>query len=641
MSWRMAAISALISSSAEVGSCCEALSPSTEFDQALQAGVHGRHRCHRRLAVEQVVDARGDLVEAADDIGRAALGKRRHDVAAQRIEPVLEALDRVLRCDRRVAAGDRHLQLFAELGELAFQPLDGAVGGAVVALDEARLEIGAERIHAPLEPFDGRGDRGVVAAGERRLDTAADLGDAHFETLDRARAVVGFERPAQRQDLFTESIEVLAIGGVAGNFLEPRRDRLGARLDLLQRWLGGAVLHHAAQRFQVLADGGEQRTVERPLGRQRLDAARQVEGRALVLRPGAVEAGHLFGERGEIGAQRRHGGRKRLLVAAHGQRLGAVVEHALVGRDFGDRRGKVFAAAPGLGLLRCAARRLAPRLQPRFAPGLGPDFRFALAVGEPAADVAQPLLDARDLFAFAGRGRCGRGAVSRAAGAGRGSRGWMSRALASSIRASSPRSAASMVAARSPRALRPGLRPFGKQGVEPRADVVHAAGRLLALRRGALAHPGDAPVEIVNGLCHPGDVGGRRRPGAALSLDHGAGTFVGILDVAGELLDHCGNPLQRTVRPSAFGLTGQPLLDLVEAPDEVRNRCARPFVHGAQAGGETVEGGGDRRRIVAVRFARAAGRLFADGVVQPLVDRDCRPVAPPCRWPRAFPRRSP
>ena len=493
--------------------------------------------------------------------------------------------------------------------ELAFQPLDGMVGGAVVARDEARLEFGAERLHAPLEAFDGRIDRRVLAAGERRLDAAAEFGDAHFEPLDGARAVVGFERPPERRRL-------------------PRRARRGGSRSGLLRASSSSRVEIASVRASICSSDGwaalcstmprsDARSARMAVSSERssgfsADSASMRRARSKVApwswAPVRLSAGHLFGQRGEVGAQRRHGGRQRLLVAAHGQRLGALVEHALVRRDFGDGRGEVVAPWLGSAALRACARSAA-----RCRAARGSASRLLMSLS-----------------------RCSMRAIwSAVAGAAArlpASRGWMRRALASSMRASSPRSAASMVAARSPALVRPGLRPLGKQGVEPRADVVQRRPAPRARGVGALAHPGDAPVEVADGLGHAGDVGGRRTgPAARCPSIMRAGTFVGILDVAGELLDHCGNPLQGAVGPPTFRLTGEALLDLVEAPDEVRNRCARPC-RPWSAGGWS-DGRGPRRSPTGWSLsvsARAAGLPFADGVVQPLVDGEagasCRRV---------------
>ena len=349
-----------------------------QLDQALQAGVHGRHGGDRRRTVEQIVDARGDLVEPPDDGGRAALGKRRHDVAAERVEPLFQALDRLLRSHRRIAVGQRHLQLLAEHGELAFQALDGLVGVRRVAIVEVRLQFGAERLHAMLEALDGRIERRLLAAVEGRFDAASEFGDAHFEPLDGTRAVVGLERAPERRDFLAEGVEAAPVGAGAGKLFQPVRDRLGARLDLLQRRLHGVLFHDIAQRCEVGADRGQQRTIDRLLGGQRLDAAGEVEGRALVQGFGPVERGHLLAQSGEVGAQRRHRGGQRLLVAAHGERFGALVEHALMRRYFGDGRGEVVPLAVRSGYSRRG------RLRCR-----------AVAAGEPVADVAEPLFDAR------------------------------------------------------------------------------------------------------------------------------------------------------------------------------------------------------------------------------------------------------
>ena len=516
--------------------------------------MHGRDRAHRRRPVEQVVDARGDLVEPPDDGGRVALGKGRHDVLAERIEPLLQALDRILRGNCRIVVGKRHLQLLAERGQLLFQAPDGGFRR------RPRLAV------------------------QRRIDAAAEFGDAHLQPLDGPRAVVVFQCAPERRDFLAERIEPAAVEAPVGKFFQPARDRLGARFDLFQRRVNGVFFHHAAQRCQVGADGGEQRAVDRRLGRQRIDAAGEVEGRPAVLGAGAAERGHLPGEAGKIGAQRRKRGGKRRFLAVRGALLAAPVEPALMRRNLGNGRFEVVAPV---------------------APRRGGARRRAVALGKLAADIAEPPLDARDLVGFAGRRGIAR--LDQAC------LGFVDARFQSAQCGVDRRRALAGFA-------RPRLGPAGKQGIQPRADVVERRVG-LARRWRPLAHPGDALVEVVNGLRDTGDVDGRRhRSGGALTFDHRAGTFVGILDVAGEFLDHCGNPLQGAVGPPTLRLTGKALLDLVEAPEEIGNRCARPLVHGAQACRQAVERCGDRRRVVAIGGRRVAEFVRADGVVQPFVD---------------------
>ena len=126
----------------------------------------------------------------------------------ERVEPLFQSLHRLLRGGRRIAVGKGHLQFLAEGGELIFQALQRRI------------------------------DRGFLAA-DGGLEAAAEFGEAHFETLDGTRAVVGFECMPQRRDFFAKRVEARAVGGLAGEVVEPDRDRLGACLDLLQRRADG------------------------------------------------------------------------------------------------------------------------------------------------------------------------------------------------------------------------------------------------------------------------------------------------------------------------------------------------------------------------------------------------------------------
>ena len=117
-------------------------------------------------------------------------------------------------------------------------------------------------------------------------------------------------------------------------------------------------------------------------------------------------------------------------------------------------------------------------------------------------------------------------------------------------------------------------------------------------------------------------------------LDGRAGGFIGIVDFAGELIDHRGDALQRAgaalVARATVGDGAEVALDLVDAVLQARNGGARILVHGANALGQLGDSPGDGvQLIVAVGLVIHIGRTrdgsffgnaLGDRLIEPFVE---------------------
>ena len=477
------------------------------------------------------------------------------------------------------------------------------------------LDAAGDVLQPAFQPPHGRID---LATRQGRFDGAAEFGDAHFQALHGLRAVVGLERAAERGDFVAERVEPVAVGHGAQERVELRGDSLVAVFERAKRRLAGAALDHGAHGLEVFANGGKQAPVERLLGGERVDALSDVEHRAVALHADAADRRDLVGKVAEVGAECRHGGAERLLIAAHGERLGAVVDGALMGGNLADGGGEL-----------------------RLLPGLLP---LAVALRETLADLGEALLDAQDVLhgrGWRGGGRHRLGLRHAAVEARLGvvdaflerPEGCLDDRGLGRRRRGSRRGAG--LGGR-----RPGGGGLRQQGVQAGANFVERQRArfppllLSELRLSdPLLHGGDAPVELADGLIDARGIQrarSRNRCPTAQAFDHRTRLLVGVVDLACEIPDHdrdlLEEPCPLAFGPRRAGETADMLLDDVEPPRQGGDRRARGFVHAGDPLGERLHragkiGGGPRLVAPRRRFGGRVGVAFAEHLLQPFRDR--------------------
>ena len=296
-----------------------------------------------RGGIEEVAEALGDFCEAPVE---AFLDVADGGGLRGGIEEVAEAL--------------------GNLGEASVQALlDGLDRGDMGAGIAEAIDAAGDVLQPAFQPLHRRIH---VTAGERRLDRAAEFGDPHFQPLDGLGAVVVFQGTAERRDFVAERVEPVTVGHGPHEVVELGGDALVAILQRAEAGLAGAPLDHGAHGLKVVADGAEQAAVEGLLSGHGVDALGDVEHRAVAFRADAADRRHLLGKRAEVGPQCRHRRAERLLVAAHSERLGAIVDRLLMGGDLADGGGEFgfLVGLPPLGLV--GRQAFADLGQPLFDP---------------------------------------------------------------------------------------------------------------------------------------------------------------------------------------------------------------------------------------------------------------------------------